>query len=392
MRILALRREVPLLLPMAVLIGLGWVMVFSTAAVLGVESPHGGVFAHLKRQMIATALGALAMAVIVRVPLERMRALAPAVLAAAAALMLLVFVPGLGKSVARATRWIDFGIVSFQPVEPFKLAMVGAYAALLARQADGAAWSAAAWVRIAGLAGVAAALPLLQRDFGSTVLLLGLGGVLLWTAGARFRGVAAFAIVGAAGAAAMLAAAPYRLHRLQLFIESWVSGRGGYQTGQALIALGSGGLTGVGLGESMQKLLYLPSAHADFIFAVIGEELGFVGAVATIALYVILFREGLAVALAAPDRFGRLLATGASLLLFLQALWHVAVALVLVPTKGLALPFVSYGGSSLIVSMAAVGVLMRCAAESGPRASPSRRSGSGPAARAPAGMRVWAPS
>lgn len=379
MKLPALTRDVPVLLPMAALIGLGWVMVFSTAAVIGVATEHSGVFAHLRRQVIATGLGAVAMWAVLRIPLPVLAARAPVLLAGTVVLMFLVFVPGLGKSVARATRWIDLRVVSFQPVEVFKLAVVLMYARLLSAERPGAAWSWASWGRLAALGGLALALPLIQRDYGSALLLMGLGGTLLWIAGARAGALAGFAGVALVAAVGGLLAAPYRMHRVQQWIESWGRGDGGYQTRQSLIALGSGGITGVGLGESVQKLLYLPSAHADFIFSIIGEELGIIGAGATVVLFVFLLREGFAIAAGAPGRFERLLACGAASLLFLQAMWHVAVAMVLVPTKGLALPFVSYGGSSLIASMLAVGLLLRCAAAADDRARP-------------AAWRTWAPS
>ncbi len=359
-----LRREIPILLLMAILIGLGWVMVFSTAAVQGLEAGTGNVFYHLKRQVLATGLGAIGLVLASRLPLADLDRIAPRVLGVAGALMLVVFVPGIGKSVAHATRWINLGVISFQPVEVFKLAVVLWYARLLAAERPGAAWSAESWTRILGLAALSVGMPILQRDFGSAFLMMALGGVLIWLAGARTRSLAAFAGLGATAAVALVAIAPYRLHRIRLYLSSFGSlDGGGYQTKQSLIALGAGGPLGVGLGESSQKLLYLPSAHADFIFAIIGEELGFIGAFITLALYVLLLREGLAIARASDRRNTRLLSTGLALLLFLQAVWHIAVSLVLVPTKGLALPFVSYGGSSLMASMTAVGVLLRCAAE-----------------------------
>ena len=362
MRPLDLKRELPIMLPMGVLIGMGWVMVFSTAAVLGVESGHVAVFAHLRRQVLATGIGAVGILIALRVPLGAQEALAPRLLAATAALMLVVFVPGVGRSVARATRWISLGPLSFQPVEIFKVGVVIAYARLLAAARPGESWPARVWTAVIALAGLSLALPMLQRDFGSAALMLALAASMLWLAGARMGALAVFGGSAIAAAAVAFAAAPYRLHRLQLFLTGFGhSGGAGYQTQQSLIALGSGGFRGVGLGESVQKLLFLPSAHADFIFAIIGEELGLLGALVTIGLYVLLLREGLAIAQGAMTRFARLLASGLALLIFLQAVWHIAVALVLVPTKGLALPFVSYGGSSLIASMIAIGLIMRCA-------------------------------
>jgi len=371
MKLLDLKRGISLLLTMGCLIGLGWVMVFSTAAVIGVESGQVAVFAHLRRQALATGIGALCILVALRVPVETLRVLVPRFLAGAAVLMLAVFLPGVGRSVARATRWINLGVVSFQPVEAFKLAIVAAYSALLFRERPRETWSLRTWGLVVSLAGLSLLLPILQRDFGSAALMLGLAIVMLWLAGVRTAALAAFGGSALLSAGVALAAAPYRLHRLHLYLSGFGNGEpAGYQTQQSLIALGSGGLWGVGLGESRQKLMFLPSAHADFIFSIIGEELGLIGAGLTICLCVLLFREGLAIARGTSSRFARLLASGLALLLFLQAVWHIAVALVLVPTKGLALPFVSYGGSSLIASMTAVGLILRCAAESSTAPAP----------------------
>ncbi|MEK7767636.1 MAG: FtsW/RodA/SpoVE family cell cycle protein, partial [bacterium] len=283
----------------------------------------------------------------------------------------------------RATRLINLGVVSFQPVEVFKLTVILGYAGLLAGADARASWPLPLWGRVAGLAVASVGFPILQRDFGSAVLMLTMGGAMIWLAGARARDLAGFGAAAGCLAGAALVSAPYRMHRVQQYFAAWGGhGGGGYQTQQSLIALGAGGFFGVGLGESTQKLYYLPSAHADFIFAIIGEELGFLGAFATLGLHVLLLREGLAIAREAGGRFARLFAAGLALLVCSQALWHIAVALVLVPTKGLALPFVSYGGSSLMASMLAVGLILRCAGEPQPR----------PAAALAVGGRAWAGS
>ncbi len=354
--------NIPLLLPMVILIGLGWVMVFSTSAMPTPGNVDGSVFYHLQRQVLATGLGAAALLAATRVSVAALERYALAALCATGALMLMVFIPGLGISVGGATRWLNVGIVSFQPVEMLKLAVMLGYAWLLSKERPREPWSRGTWVKIGGLAAVSVVLPILQRDYGSAVLMLGLGGVLVWLAGAQLRPLLGCAAIGMAAAASLLISAPYRIHRIKLYLSAWGSADGGgYQTKQSLIALGAGGLFGVGLGESGQKLFYLPLAHADFIYAIIGEELGFIGAFATLALYLLLLHQGLTIAGHALTRFTRLLAGGLALLIFSQAIWHIAVALVLVPTKGLVLPFVSYGGSSLVSSMLAVGLILRCA-------------------------------
>lgn len=352
-----------LLLPMLILIGLGWVMVFSTA-LPGPGKAYGDVLYLLGRQVLATGIGAACLYVAVRVPTAVVVRFSPAILAVTGAMMLVVFVPGLGKSVARATRWIDLRVFTFQPVEVFKLSVVVMYAWLLAREQSRVPWGRDVWLKVGGLALLGVLLPVLQRDFGSAVLMLVLGGVMMWLAGARTRYLFGFGVAGLAVASLLILSAPYRIHRIKTYLSAFGSpDGGGYQTKQSLIALGAGGFFGVGLGESGQKLYYLPLAHADFIYSIIGEELGFAGALATLSLYLLFLHQGFRVSRHSPARFTRLLSAGLTMLIFLEALWHIMVALALVPTKGLALPFVSYGGSSLISSMLAVGLILRCSLE-----------------------------
>lgn len=378
------RSESFILLAMAILIGLGWVMVFSTV-MPGDGETYSDVFHFLGRQVLATATGALALWLALKVPLSRVRYFAPLLLVVTGIAMLVVFLPGLGKSVARATRWIDLGLFTIQPVEMFKVAVVLSYAWLLADEKPREQWPRETWFKIGGLALLSTVLPILQRDFGSVVLMLFLGGAMIWLAGARIRYLLAFGGVCMVAAVGLIASAPYRINRIKLYLSVLGSADGGgYQIKQSLIALGAGGFSGVGLGESGQKLYYLPLAHADFIYSIIGEELGFIGAVATLGLYLMILHHGLKVAQHSRDRFTRMFAAGVTLLIFFQAIWHIAVALALVPTKGLALPFVSYGGSSLVASMLAIGLLLRCEME---RDSPMPvATFSSPRAAGPAGI------
>jgi len=362
------RRGMAMVTMMAILIGIGWVMVFSTSAILDlvVAQTRGGrgVFHHLGRQILATGLGALAIWAIVRLPVAEMERWALHALAGTGALMLAVFIPGLGHTVGHATRWLVLGQLSFQPVEPFKLAVVLCYTVILAGTRPQESWPGVAWLKLGGLAAIAVVLPLVQRDFGSAALLMALGFMVVWLAGGRARYLAVAGGVGLALAVGAIAVEPYRLRRITDFVSHLTGGGGAYQTRQSLIALGAGGVFGRGLGESIQKLYYLPSSHADFIFAILCEELGFLfGGLSVIMLFVFLLREGTGIARAVNGRLAYLLASGMAFLIFMQAMWHIAVVLVLVPTKGLALPFISYGGSSLIASMMAVGIILRCAAE-----------------------------
>jgi cell division protein FtsW len=242
--------------------------------------------------------------------------------------------------------------------------VVACYAVVLSDRQALEKWPGETWLKLAGIAATAAVLPLFQRDFGSAALLCVIGFTMVWLAGGKGRYLLLVAAAGIALVTVAIAMEPYRLRRITLYLSHLTGGAGGYQTRQSLIALGAGGLFGVGIGESIQKLFYLPSSHADFIYAIICEEMGFLfGGLPVIMLYVFMLREGTGIARTVNGRLPYLLASGMTFLVFMQAMWHIAVVLVLVPTKGLALPFVSYGGSCLIASMMSVGVVLRCAAE-----------------------------
>ena len=388
-----LRKGMAMTAVMMALIGLGWVMVFSTSGAMDLGGEAGRtMFRYLARQVVATGLGAAAILFIIRTPLADMERWALVVLAGAAVLMLMVFMPGIGHTAGKATRWIHFGPVSFQPVEVFKLAVVLAYAVLLFRERPNSEWTRETWGKICGIAGMGLVLPMLQRDFGSTALLMVIGVIMVWLAGGRLRYLIIAVAVFTALGVCFICMEEYRIRRIQMYFSFLTGKGGGYQARQSLIALGAGGFLGVGPGGSIQKLLYLPSSHADFIFAILGEELGFLGALFTVGAYVFFLREGVSISRAATARFPALLCAGMTFLIFLQAMWHIAVVLVLVPTKGLALPFVSYGGSSMISSMMAVGVILRCARE--PAATGIVRQAVEPGNRVgdPAGGRAWLPS
>ena len=378
---------------MMVLIGIGWVMVFSTSGAMDLGGEAGRtMFRYLARQMVATGLGAAAILFILRTPLAEMERWAMFVLGASAVLMLSVFIPGVGHTAGKATRWLHFGPLSFQPVEVFKLAVVLAYAVLLFREKPNADWSRDTWGKICGVAVMGLVLPMLQKDFGSTALLMVIGVLLVWLAGGRLRYLMIAVAIFVALAIVFISIEPYRIRRIEMYFSFLTGKGGGYQARQSLIALGAGGLLGVGPGGSIQKLLYLPSSHADFIFAILGEELGFIGAAFTVGAYVFFLREGVSISRAATARFPALLCAGMSFLVFLQAMWHIAVVLVLVPTKGLALPFVSYGGSSLISSMMAVGIILRCAKEPAATGLSRQEPLPGPRVGDTGGGRAWLPS
>ena len=340
------------------LVAFGLVMVYSASSGRAAVAAGDPAY-YLKRQAIYAALGLVALIVLARVDFRVLRrAGGPLLLASLAAL---VSVLVLGTSINGARRWLSLGFLEFQPSELAKLAVALWLAALLARRRAPASLGELARP-IGAVVLAVCALVLLEPDLGTATALLVMVVAILAVCGTPVR------VLGAAGAflVALAVAAiwlePYRRARLLAFLDPWADPEGsGFQTVQAMIALGSGGLFGVGLGESVQKIYYLPEATTDMIFAIVGEELGLVGAAAVVAAFVAFGYAGFNVALRTRDPFGKLLATGITALICGQALVNLSAVLGLAPLTGIPLPFVSYGGSGLIVALAAVGVLLNIA-------------------------------
>ena len=331
----------------------GLTMVFSASAPLSIRA-SGSPGGFLLKQAVATAFGLTLLFAATRFDYRRLQN--PLIIwgLLAACLVMLVLV------LAGGTRWLNFSSgFSFQPSELAKLALLIFLADLLARKGKRLGDIRGFTLPCLGLIAVFCALIYMQPDFGTTVTVVLITFCLLFIAGLPLRHLAGIGLVGAVGLAVLAVRAPYRLRRLAAFWNPEADPLGSsFQVNQSLIAVGAGGTTGVGLGQSSQKLLFLPAAHTDFIFAVIGEELGFVGCVAVIGAFLVLLIRGTRTAMKAPDAFGSYLAAGIILSLVLQAFINMAVVLGLVPTKGLPLPFVSYGGSSLLISLLAVGLTL----------------------------------
>jgi cell division protein FtsW len=341
-----------------VLLSTGVVMIYSASAIVAADRFRDPYF-FLKRQVFWAALGCGALWVALRTDYRRLEKFVLPLLALAALLLVLVLIPGLGVSVNGSRRWLRLGPFSFQPAELAKLALVVYLAAFLARKREELDDVWRGLMPPLAVGGVLASLVLLQPDLGNAVTLLVLTVGLLFLAGARTSWLAMLAVPALSLAALAVWMAPYRMRRVFAFLDPWQDPRGsGFQIIQSWLAFGSGGLFGRGIGESKQKLFYLPEAHTDFIFAILGEELGFVGALATVTLFSLLLWRGIQVGLRVADPFGALLAFGVSALLVTQAVVNLGVVVGLFPTKGLPLPFVSSGGSSLLVAMAAVGLLL----------------------------------
>jgi cell division protein FtsW len=341
-----------------VLLSVGVVMVYSASAIVAADRFHDPYF-FLKKQLFWALLGAGVLWAALRLDYRVLEKAVVPVLIAAIALLVLVLVPPFGQAINGTRRWIRLGPVSLQPVELAKLALVLYLAAFLAKRRDEPDDFRTGTLPPLLVAGVLAALTLIQPDLGNCMTLVVLTFGLLYLAGRPIKHLAWMAAPALPLVMLAVWMAPYRLRRITAFVDPWGDPRGGgFQIIQSWLALGNGGLVGQGIGGSRQKLFYLPESHTDFIFAVLGEELGFLGAVAVVALFAVLIWRGLRVGLRAPDAFGAYLALGVTVLLATQTLVNLGVVTGLLPTKGLPLPFISFGGSALLMTLLATGMLL----------------------------------
>ncbi len=345
------------------LVGFGVVMVYSASAVEATVQYHDPQF-FLARQ-VAYAIAALAaMWAASSFDYHRLYKLTYPVLLAVG-VMLVMCVAGFGHSGGGAARWLTLGPVHVQPAETAKVALVIWLAYSLAKKAERVKTFTVGFLPHLIVAGGLMVLCLKQPDFGSAVVLLLLTFTMLFVAGAKVGYILGASMVGAVGGAAAIRFREYRYERYLAWLHMDEHKQDlAYQPFQSVMSFGSGGPTGLGLGRGLQTL-YLPEAHTDFIAAIIGEELGFVGVAALCLAYVVVVARGVRAALRAPDDFGAFLAFGLSTMFAVQAIVNLAVALAILPTKGLTLPFVSFGGSSLIVNAVAAGILLNISRQSG---------------------------
>jgi cell division protein FtsW len=355
-----------LLLAALGLTGLGLVMVASSSIPVA-DNQHIGPFYYVTRHVIFLVLGLGLAITAMRVELEKVEQHSGVVLLAGFALLLSVFVPGIGMRINGALRWIHLGISGFQPVEAFKLLLILYLASYLVRHRESVQRNFFGVIKPIGVAGIGVVLLLAQPDFGSAALIGATTVGLIWLGGARLRNLVFLGLPMMPVMAYAAIYAEYRLKRLTSFRDPFLDPFGdGYQLAQALIAVGRGEWFGVGLGGSVQKLFYLPEAHTDFILAVIAEELGLFGIVLVLALFAWLCGRGLLIGARAVQRglyFQGYVAFGISLCIGLQALVSIGVNLGVLPTKGLTLPLISSGGSSVMMTCAMIGVLLRVSYE-----------------------------
>ncbi|HEY9558785.1 MAG TPA: putative lipid II flippase FtsW [Acidimicrobiales bacterium] len=345
---------------------LGLVMVMSASSVSALDL-YGSSWYIVMRQAMWLVIGAFACVVVVRVDYHRWRRWSLPALGLSLVLLALVLVPGVGVSVNGATRWLGYGPFSLQPSELAKLTVLLFVADLLARRA---AWMGDVRLTLrpaATVFGIVALLLMLQPNLGTTLVMGSIVLSVLWVAGTPFTPLAGLTAAGAVAATGLALWAPYRRARVLAFLDPWADYQNtGYQNIQSLVGISSGGLTGVGLGESRAKWGFLPEAHTDFIFAIIGEELGLLGAMVVVGLFAALCVLGARAALLAPDRLGMLLAAGVTVWFGAQAFVNIGAVIGILPITGVPLPFVSYGGSSLLFSMVAAGLLLNVARQATP--------------------------
>jgi cell division protein FtsW len=358
-----------LLLLTAGLVIFGLIMVYSSSFIFAQERTGDG-FAFIKKQIFFAILGSLLLAVAAQIPHHNWKKWAYPLLISALVSLLVVLIPGIGAKTGGAQRWIRLFGFQFQPAEWTKFAcMVFVARQLTVKKADIHRFIPAVLSVFVLLLPVFGLL-LLQPDFGSTAVIVMVAFLLMFLGGVPMRFLGTVLASGLALGTFLALGSAYRRARIMTFLDPWSDPSGkGFQILQSFVGLHSGGISGVGLGNGKEKLFFLPEAHNDFIFSVIGEELGFIGLAALVAGFVILVYRGLLVSWQVWDRrndfFGMLLGSGITLLLGLQAFLNMAVVLGLIPTKGLALPFISYGGSALVIDLFAMGVLLSISRSTG---------------------------
>lgn len=341
------------------------VMVYSSSSVVALTAYDDPAF-FMKRQILWALLGLVVLAVTMHMNprnFEDQRVVIGLVVISLALLAAVLF-PGIGREVNGSRRWLRFGLLSFQPSELAKFALVVYISYFIAKKGERIRHFMNGLVPAYVVTGVFLLLAIRQPDFGAAMTLAAIAGILLFAGGANILHLAGTAAAAVPFVYFAVAHKAYRLRRIAAFLDPWADPQGsGHQIIQSFLAFGSGGVFGRGLGEGRQKLLFLPERHSDFIYAVIGEELGLIGALTVLALFLLILWRGVRLAFAAGDKFSRLLALGITLLICLQGMINMAVVTGLMPTKGIALPLVSYGGSSLVIAMAALGVLLSISKE-----------------------------
>ena len=354
----AARPDYALVIAIAGLLAFGLIMVYSSSVVTAYTA-YRNQFYFFFKQLLSAGIGLTAMIVLMRVDYHLLRALSVPALVGAVVLLAAVLVPGIGSEVYGAQRWISFGQFQLQPSELAKLALILYIAHWMTSKREQVSDFANGLLPFGVLLTIVVALLMKQPDMGTTIVIVTTALAIFFVAGASLTHLALLSGIGAFAGVLLIRIAPYRMERLTAFVDPWANPQAAsYHVVQSLLAFGAGGATGVGLGVGRQKFFHLPFPHTDSIFAVVGEELGLIGTVPVVLAFLFFAYRGLRIAWYAPDQFGRLLAVGVTGGIAFQAILNMAVLTSSVPFTGITLPFISYGGSSLISTLAACGVLL----------------------------------
>lgn len=351
-----------MLIPTLLLLTLGLVAIYSASSFVAADEMKDSYF-FLKRQAIFCLLGLFAMVVAKNVPPRLYRALTYPLLLISFALLVLLLIPGVGTTVGGACRWLRLAGYSLQPSEVAKLALAVYMAYSMAKKGKEMSSFSKGFLPHLFVVGSFIGLILLQPDLGTTILIGSWFFILLFIGGLNPLYLLAMVLLAIPAVIWLILKASYRLNRWSVFLNPWEDPQGlGFQIIHSFLAIGSGGIFGVGLGNSMQKLHYLPEPHTDFILSILAEEFGFIGLAAVVILFSILILRGIIIALEARDLYSSYLAMGIITLFSLQVLVNMGVVMGLLPTKGLTLPLISYGGSSLVINLLGIGILMSISA------------------------------
>lgn len=342
-----------------ILIVFGITMIASAGTVYA-DIRYGDAYFFLKRQLVGVVLGLMALFVFSHIDYARLKRLAAPGFLLSIVLLVILLIPGVGTNVYGATRWLNLGPASFQPSEMAKLCMILYLAAWLSgRGVKNIARFSEGLLPFVSVMGLLIVLLLAQPDMGTLISMIAVSGIMFFVAGGNLKHIFASAGIGGLIFFLLVKSSEYRWNRLMVFLNPESDPQGtGYHIQQALIAIGSGGIFGLGLGNSHQKFNYLPEPAGDSIFAIIGEELGLIGACILVLIFVIFALRGYRLASRIPDDFGRLLAVGLTSWIVFQALINISAITGLIPLTGIPLPFISYGGSSLLFSLAGMGILL----------------------------------
>jgi cell division protein FtsW len=353
--------RIRLFMTTVLLICVGIVMIFSASSIYSWEKYKDPAF-FLKRHISFVLIGVVAAFLVMSIDYRKLKKYSKPLLACALILLVLVLIPGIGREVGGARRWFRFKFLSFQPSELASLALIIYMADFISRKKNVINNFWQGFLPAIVILCLTAGLVILQPDLGTCLALVILVFTLFFLAGLRLSYILYIALVNIPLLFILIFSVPYRRMRILAFLNPWADPKGsGFQIIQSQVALGSGGFFGLGLGHSLQKLFYLPAAHTDFVFSIIGEELGLLGTIAIIILFIVFIHQGYKIAQNAPDVFGHFLALGLVLMIALKAAINIGVSCGIFPTKGLPLPFISYGGSSFIFDLIYVGLLLNIA-------------------------------